>query len=93
MLWLFSLPPTTGTGARGLRAIFEKMLMKAMLDVPGGTIYEVKVTVAVVEGRGEPEYVERSADDPPVPVPGAATGDAAEDEEDAGAAPLYARSI
>lgn len=37
------------TGARGLRAIIEKMMIKIMFDLPGGRIREVKITKEMVE--------------------------------------------
>lgn len=55
------------TGARGLRSVLEKLLMKYMYDVPSdGTISRLVITKAVVEGLGEP-IVERSVDKKPEP--------------------------
>ncbi len=48
------------TGARGLRAIMEKILMPIMYSVPSDpTIEVVKITADVVDGKGEPTYVKR----------------------------------
>lgn len=44
-----------GTGARGLRSIFEKIMLNVMYEVPGrSNIASVTVTRAVVEGRKAP---------------------------------------
>ncbi len=54
------------TGARGLRSVIEKLLMKYMYDVPSdATISKVVITKEVVDGTGEPviEYdAERRAE-------------------------------
>ena len=43
------------TGARGLRAIMEKVLMPIMYTVPSdSTIQSVKITADVVDGKAEP---------------------------------------
>ncbi len=48
------------TGARGLRAIMEKILMPIMYSVPSDpTIDVVKITADVVDGKGEPIYVRK----------------------------------
>jgi len=48
------------TGARGLRAIMEKVLMPIMYSVPSDpTIEVVKITADVVDGKGEPKYVKK----------------------------------
>ncbi|MBE6800291.1 MAG: ATP-dependent Clp protease ATP-binding subunit ClpX [Ruminococcaceae bacterium] len=48
------------TGARGLRAIMEKILMPIMYSVPSDpTIEVVKITADVVDGKGEPIYVKK----------------------------------
>lgn len=45
------------TGARGLRAIMEKAMMDTMYKVPSNeNISYCRITKAVVEGTGEPEY-------------------------------------
>lgn len=51
------------TGARGLRAIFERILLEPMYEVPGSDISEVHISEAVVEGTSEPTYVEGHASD------------------------------
>ncbi|SDR78126.1 ATP-dependent Clp protease ATP-binding subunit ClpX [Corynebacterium timonense] len=48
------------TGARGLRAIMEELLVPIMYDLPDREdVAEVVVTDAVVRGEAEPEYVEK----------------------------------
>ncbi len=48
------------TGARGLRAIMEKILMPIMYSVPSDpTIEVVKITADVIDGKGEPTYVKK----------------------------------
>ena len=48
------------TGARGLRAIMEKILMPIMYSVPSDpTVEVVKITADVVDGKGEPVYVKK----------------------------------
>ena len=43
------------TGARGLRSVIEKLLMKYMYDVPSdATISKLVITKEVVDGTGEP---------------------------------------
>jgi ATP-dependent Clp protease ATP-binding subunit ClpX len=51
------------TGARGLRAIMERILLDAMFDVPGSDIVEVVLSEDVVLGQKAPEYIRRSPDD------------------------------
>ena len=49
------------TGARGLRAIMEKIMMDTMYQVPSDeTIKECRITRDVVEGKGEPLYLRDS---------------------------------
>ena len=57
------------TGARGLRAIFERILLEPMYEVPGSDITEVHINEDVVEGKSEPTYVEgHSSDDDDEPL-------------------------
>jgi ATP-dependent Clp protease ATP-binding subunit ClpX len=43
------------TGARGLRAILESMMLDVMYDIPSQTeVKEVLVTEEVIQGKGEP---------------------------------------
>ncbi|HVX54089.1 ATP-dependent Clp protease ATP-binding subunit ClpX [Nocardioides sp.] len=52
-----------GTGARGLRAIIEEILLHAMYDVPSrGDVARVVVTADVVAGVATPELVLREAE-------------------------------
>ena len=45
------------SGARGLRAIIETVMLDVMYEVPSVEgISEVVITEAVVRGEGEPEY-------------------------------------
>ncbi|XP_043200844.1 ATP-dependent Clp protease ATP-binding subunit clpX-like, mitochondrial isoform X1 [Amphibalanus amphitrite] len=48
------------TGARGLRAIVEKLLLDAMFEIPGSDIVSVHVTEEMVRSGGEP-VLERAA--------------------------------
>ena len=46
------------TGARGLRAIMEELLVPVMYDLPDREdISSVHITEACVKGEGEPEFV------------------------------------
>merc|ERR1712156_694454 len=49
------------TGARGLRAILEKLLLEAMYEIPGSDIICVEITEDAVLGKTSPIY-HRSAD-------------------------------
>uniref|UniRef100_A0A183AIL5 ClpB_D2-small domain-containing protein n=1 Tax=Echinostoma caproni TaxID=27848 RepID=A0A183AIL5_9TREM len=51
---------TQRTGARGLRAILENLLLQARYEVPGSEISAVVITEDVVLGREPPEYHYRS---------------------------------
>merc|ERR1739844_562841 len=44
------------TGARGLRAILEKLLLDAMFEIPGSEIVSVEVTEDAVNGKAPPIY-------------------------------------
>jgi len=44
------------TGARGLRAILEKLLLEAMFEIPGSTIESVEVTEEAVMGESTVNY-------------------------------------
>jgi len=44
------------TGARGLRAILEKLLLDAMFEIPGSNIISVEVTEDAVNGKAPPVY-------------------------------------
>ena len=47
-----------GTGARGLRAIMENLMLGTMYEIPGRKdVGEVVVTAAAVKGEEKPEYV------------------------------------
>lgn len=53
-----------GTGARGLRAILEELLVPVMFDLPDREdISEVVITAAVVRGEAEPELLGRSEEE------------------------------
>jgi ATP-dependent Clp protease ATP-binding subunit ClpX len=50
------------TGARGLRAIFEELMMEVMYDVPShSNIAEVVITNDAVVGKSKPTYVYKEA--------------------------------
>ncbi|MDH5574361.1 MAG: ATP-dependent Clp protease ATP-binding subunit ClpX, partial [Nitrospirota bacterium] len=43
------------TGARGLRAVLESIMLDLMYDIPSQTdVKEVLVTEEVIQGKGEP---------------------------------------
>ncbi|XP_072396520.1 ATP-dependent clpX-like chaperone, mitochondrial isoform X1 [Diabrotica undecimpunctata] len=45
------------TGARGLRAIMESLLLEPMFEIPGSNISEVHITEDYVKGKGKPSYI------------------------------------
>ncbi|XP_074107073.1 caseinolytic protease chaperone subunit isoform X1 [Cotesia typhae] len=47
------------TGARGLRAIMESLLLEPMFDVPGSDVLTVHVTEGSVRGTDKPQYIKR----------------------------------
>ncbi len=48
---------TQKTGARGLRSIMEKFMLKIMFDIPDQSdINSCRITVDVVKGKSEPEF-------------------------------------
>ncbi|KOC59975.1 ATP-dependent Clp protease ATP-binding subunit clpX-like, mitochondrial [Habropoda laboriosa] len=47
------------TGARGLRAIMESLLLESMFEVPGSDVMSVHVTEGCVQGQEKPQYVRR----------------------------------
>lgn len=47
------------TGARGLRAIMETILLDPMFEIPGSNIVEVNITEDVVAGKDEPKFVRK----------------------------------
>ncbi|XP_046478137.1 ATP-dependent Clp protease ATP-binding subunit clpX-like, mitochondrial isoform X1 [Neodiprion pinetum] len=47
------------TGARGLRAIMESLLLEPMFEVPGSDVLSVHVTDACVRGDDKPQYMRR----------------------------------
>ena len=51
-----------GTGARGLRAVMEEVMLDLMFDAPDrGRLAACRLTAAAVEGREAPTYEERKA--------------------------------
>jgi ATP-dependent Clp protease ATP-binding subunit ClpX len=54
-----------GTGARGLRAIMEEILMGVMYEAPSRKeIARVIITAAVVREKASPTYIERGPNTP-----------------------------
>ncbi|XP_053207342.1 ATP-dependent Clp protease ATP-binding subunit clpX-like, mitochondrial isoform X2 [Panonychus citri] len=49
------------TGARGLRAIMETLLLDAMFEIPGSNITEVFIDEDVVMGNCKPKYIYSSS--------------------------------
>ncbi|XP_043474557.1 ATP-dependent Clp protease ATP-binding subunit clpX-like, mitochondrial isoform X1 [Leptopilina heterotoma] len=60
-----SLAMDRKTGARGLRAIMESLLLEPMFEVPGSDVLTVHVTEGCVRGIDKPQYIRRteSSDD------------------------------
>ncbi|XP_014478683.1 PREDICTED: ATP-dependent Clp protease ATP-binding subunit clpX-like, mitochondrial isoform X2 [Dinoponera quadriceps] len=54
-----SLAMERKTGARGLRAIMESLLLDPMFEVPGSDVMSVHVTEQCVKGHEKPQYVRR----------------------------------
>merc|ERR1712058_87827 len=44
------------TGARGLRAIIEKLLLDVMFEIPGSNVESVEVTEEAVKGMSGPTF-------------------------------------
>ncbi|KAL9987208.1 hypothetical protein ACROYT_G001479 [Oculina patagonica] len=63
------------TGARGLRAILENLLLEPMFDAPGSDIRAVYIDEHVVEGSKKAEYVMAPEEEAP-------SADANEEEEE-----------
>ncbi|XP_054160665.1 ATP-dependent Clp protease ATP-binding subunit clpX-like, mitochondrial [Oppia nitens] len=53
------------TGARGLRAILENILLEPMFDIPGSDVSSVHITEDVVLGKAKPQYVRSSSSSTP----------------------------
>ncbi|XP_076622562.1 caseinolytic protease chaperone subunit isoform X2 [Colletes latitarsis] len=47
------------TGARGLRAIMESLLLEPMFEVPGSDVMTVHVTEGCVQGNEKAQYIKR----------------------------------
>ncbi|XP_076646737.1 caseinolytic protease chaperone subunit isoform X2 [Halictus rubicundus] len=47
------------TGARGLRAIMESLLLEPMFEVPGSDVMSVHVTEGCVQGQEKPQYIRK----------------------------------
>lgn len=54
-----SLAMERKTGARGLRAIMESLLLDPMFEVPGSDVMSVHITEQCVKGQEKPQYVRR----------------------------------
>lgn len=54
-----SLAMERKTGARGLRAIMESLLLEPMFEVPGSDIMSVHITEQCVKGAEKPQYAKR----------------------------------
>ncbi|XP_055635317.1 ATP-dependent Clp protease ATP-binding subunit clpX-like, mitochondrial [Toxorhynchites rutilus septentrionalis] len=48
------------TGARGLRAIMETLLLEPMFEVPGSDVKTVHITEECARGHAEPTYIRRN---------------------------------
>lgn len=51
------------TGARGLRAIVESILLEPMFEIPGSDVTSVHITDGVVLGHYDPIYTRASDND------------------------------
>lgn len=51
------------TGARGLRAIMENILLEPMFEIPGSNVTSVHITEDAVLGKGPPSYVRGRQED------------------------------
>ncbi|KXJ79446.1 hypothetical protein RP20_CCG000954 [Aedes albopictus] len=73
------------TGARGLRAIMETLLLEPMFEVPGSDVKTVHITEDCVRGQTEPVYIRRnqsnSASSGPDSPNSNSTSQASEEEE------------
>ncbi|XP_065095541.1 ATP-dependent Clp protease ATP-binding subunit clpX-like, mitochondrial [Ochlerotatus camptorhynchus] len=73
------------TGARGLRAIMETLLLEPMFEVPGSDVKTVHITEDCARGQTEPVYVRRnqsnSASNGPDAPNSNSTSQASEEEE------------
>lgn len=56
-----SLAMERKTGARGLRAIMETLLLETMFEIPGSDIVSVHVTEECVKGKCQPVYIRGKA--------------------------------
>merc|ERR1711876_114775 len=56
MLEIGKMAISKKTGARGLRAILEKLLLDAMFEIPGSDIVRVEVTEDAVNGKAAPIF-------------------------------------
>ncbi|PBC30445.1 ATP-dependent Clp protease ATP-binding subunit clpX-like, mitochondrial isoform X1 [Apis cerana] len=54
-----SLAMEKKTGARGLRAIMESLLLEPMFEVPGSDVMSVHVTEGCVRGQEKPQYIRK----------------------------------
>ncbi|XP_012244133.1 ATP-dependent Clp protease ATP-binding subunit clpX-like, mitochondrial isoform X3 [Bombus impatiens] len=54
-----SLAMEKKTGARGLRAIMESLLLEPMFEVPGSDVMSVHVTEGCVRGQEKAQYIRR----------------------------------
>lgn len=52
------------TGARGLRAIMESILLEPMFEIPGSDVVSVHITEDVVMGQSSPVYVRGRPEEP-----------------------------
>lgn len=74
------------TGARGLRAIMETLLLEPMFEVPGSDVKSVHITEDSVRG-GTPDYIKRpstsstSSNDPNSTSPSSTSTSSTEEEE------------
>lgn len=62
LLAIAALAMEKKTGARGLRAIMESLLLEPMFEVPGSDVMSVHVTEGCVRGQEKAQYVRRGGD-------------------------------
>jgi len=71
------------TGARGLRAILEKLLLDAMFEIPGSEIVSVEVTEDAVNGKAAPIFHYAQPSTETAAAAGNGSDDAANPEDNA----------
>ena len=77
------------TGARGLRAIMERILLEPMFEVPGTDVTDVIITENVVKENQAATYVTRSEGDDNADTINATAGEGKEEDGESNNQPQY----